>query len=378
MQNKVTIDDGLKRDIINIATKAYTPILGFLKEKDLDSVVKNMRLTSGEIWSIPIVLNLSKEDYEYHKQQNELYLQDVEGYRIAKIINPEFYKYDKFVLCEKIYGTKDINHPGVNKVMNSGEFFVGGDIEIDSKFNDKIHEYHFTPDEIIAEKNSRNWKTMVAFQTRNIPHRSHEFLQKEALKVADGLLVQPVIGKKKQGDFDDDLIIKSYQVLFRHYHDESRAILGLLPLEMRYAGPREAVHHAVVRKNHGCTHMIIGRDHAGVGDYYDPFAAQNIFDQFTAGELGIKILKFDNAHFCTECDDIVFSSNHQHNVDPEYNVSGTKLREMVKNKQALPKYIVRPEIADIIINYPNPLVWIKITKDWLFGLQVFLEQEKQL
>lgn len=356
MQQALSIDDGAKRDLINIITGAYAPLTGFLGADDLDSVVRTMRLASGEIWSLPVVLYVDAETRERCADAGEITLMDREGGRLATIQNPEFYAYDKTALAQEVFGTTDIEHPGVANVMGAEEYFLGGVVVPDSLFSAKLHERHLTPAEVRAEKERRGWKTMVAFQTRNIPHRSHEFLQKEALKVADGLLVQPVIGKKKAGDFSDDVIIEAYETLFQHYHDSERAMLSLLPLEMRYAGPREAVHHAIVRRNHGCTHMIIGRDHAGVGKYYDPFAAQRIFDQFAPGELGIEILKYDNAHFCPECSDIVFSTNHEHEARPDYAVSGTRLRDMVASREALPDFIVRPEVADVIRRHPNPLI----------------------
>jgi len=352
----IIVSDGIKRDLINIANGAYAPLRGFLGKDDLVSVVESMRLSDGQIWSLPIVLPVDGSTRDHYQREEKIELADDAGQILGIVIHPEFYTYDKNNLAQKVFGTTDMSHPGVARVINGPDVFLGGKFLVDSSFERRLHAYHLSPDEVKAEKERRGWKTMVAFQTRNIPHRSHEFLQKEALKVADGLLVHPVVGKKKSGDFSDELIIESYEALFKHYHDASRAMLALLPLEMRYAGPREAVHHAIVRRNHGCTHMIIGRDHAGVGSYYDPFAAQDIFDQFDPAELGIEILKFDNAHYCSSCGDIVFSTNHEHEADPLFSVSGTRLREMVARRESLPEFIVRPEIADIVQRHIKPLV----------------------
>jgi len=354
--NPIIVSDGIKRDLINIASGAYAPLRGFLRENDLTSVVENMRLSDGQIWSLPVVLSVDEATRDQYAGESEITLADDAGQILGTVAHPEFYEFNKDAVAQGVFGTTDVEHPGVANLKNSPNIFMGGEFTVDPDFNYRLHKYHLTPEEVKAEKERRGWKTMVAFQTRNIPHRSHEFLQKEALKVVDGLLVHPVVGKKKAGDFNDDLIIQSYETLFEHYHDAARAMLALLPLEMRYAGPREAVHHAIVRRNHGCTHMIIGRDHAGVGSYYDSFAAQEIFDQFAPGELGIEILKFDNAHFCPACGDIVFSTGHEHDADQNFSVSGTRLREMVANRDILPEFIVRPEVAAVVAQHEKPLV----------------------
>ncbi|PJC40490.1 MAG: sulfate adenylyltransferase, partial [Parcubacteria group bacterium CG_4_9_14_0_2_um_filter_41_8] len=297
MAYNIIITDGEIRDIINIATGAYRPITALMGLEDFDSVVRTMRLTNGSIWSMPIALSVAKDAWEHAQLYDSIVLQDASLNVVGTIEAPEYYTYNLFELCDSIFGTQDMGHPGVCQMFENDGYFIGGAVRLDLTFSTKIHAYHYTPDEVKQEKKKRGWNTMVAFQTRNIPHRSHEFLQKEALKIVDGLLVQPVLGKKKQGDFSDDLIIQTYEALFEHYHDKQRAMLSVLPIQMRYAGPREALHHALVRRNFGCTHMIIGRDHAGVGNYYGPFDAQNIFDRFDQKDLGIEILKFGNAHY---------------------------------------------------------------------------------
>lgn len=353
---KIKVNKDIIQDAINIYNGVYAPLEGFLREKDFQSVVENMRLASGEIWSIPIVLDTERDVYEKIKNERTVELTDENGEPRARLDNIEIYPYDKEVFANNVFGTLDPAHPGVKEVMGMGEFLVGGDV-VKVFGGEKIFpDYHFTPEETKNIFNGRGWKTIVAFQTRNVPHRSHEFLQKKALEGVDAIMVHPVIGKKKPGDFTDEAILESYKILLEKYYPEEKSFLNILPIKMRYAGPREAVMHALIRRNYGCTHMIIGRDHAGVGNYYGSYDAHNIFNQFNKDELGIEILKFENVSHCHGCGDLKMDGDCEHAPENKFSISGTKMREMIKNGEVLPPELIREEISEFLINHPNPFV----------------------
>ncbi|MEA1925896.1 MAG: sulfate adenylyltransferase [Patescibacteria group bacterium] len=352
--NRLTISEDHIQDIKNIAKGAYSPLSGFLHEDDFLRVISDMRLSDGVVWPIPIVLDVNKDDRKRLRNHKSILLVNKINKPVAILKNISFYKYNKSDFANKVFGTLRSNHPGVADVFRMKEYLVGGDIEFSERKEEKFTEFSLSPKDMRLEFNRRRWKSVVAFQTRNVPHRGHEFLQREALKITDGLLIQPVIGKKKHNDFKDECIISSYKILIENYYPAKKVVLGTLPLKMRYAGPREAILHALIRKNYGCTHFIVGRDHAGVGDFYKPDAAQNIFDDFSKDEIGIKILKFpevvyDTAHkrhcFINECNE----SDRMH-------FSGTKLRNYIKNKQKPPKYLIHSKIYELLANFSNPLV----------------------
>lgn len=352
----IQINNNLLQDAINIANGAYAPLAGFLREKDFLSVVDNMRLADGRIWPIPVVLDINEDEYNRIKNEKNVNLMDESGGIIAVLDNIEIYKYDKEDYARKVFGTSDVNHPGVAEVMAKGNYLVGGDI-IGVKDNEKIFsEHNFSPSETKEIFRSKGWKTIAAFQTRNVPHRSHEHLQKRALAEVDGLFIQPVIGKKKAGDFKDEVIIEGYKILLEKYYPEGGYFLGILPIKMNYAGPREAVMHALIRKNYGCTHMIIGRDHAGVGNYYERYAAHKIFDRFDENEMGVKILKYEDVSHCKLCDKLTASDECEHNENDRVFLSGTKIREMVKNGEYLPEELIRREISELLLSHPDPFV----------------------
>lgn len=349
---EIKVKKDIIQDAVNIKTGVYAPLAGFLGKIDFQSVLDNMRLASGKIWSIPIVFSVPEEDYKKIQNELEIKLVSENGWAILK--NLEFFEFDKNEFAEKVYGTTDKNHPGVEEVMNLKEYLVGGEVVKAEMSNNIFSEYNLTPAETKKIFQDRGWEKVVAFQTRNVPHRGHEFLQQRALAQTDGLFIQPVIGEKKQDDFKDEYIITSYEILIDRYHGKERAVLGILPLKMRYAGPREAIMHALIRKNYGCTHFIVGRDHAGVGDFYPPTAAQKIFDQFPSNELEIEILKFD---------EVVYDKKNQTHCfrgeclpENAANFSGTKLRESIKQKIQPPEHMIRPEIFDFLSRSHNSLV----------------------
>ncbi len=344
----VQVSDEVIQEADNIADNVYAPLRGFLHEKDFWSVLNTYRLTSGDVWAMPIFFDIGDDQYELIRNKSECIILGRQGQRF-RMSELSIYEVDKGKASKKIFGTSDTAHPGVEKFFRTGKRFVGGIVErISSGAKDKSLHYR-TPGELkeLFQKNS--WEDVVAFQTRNPPHRSHEFLQKQALVRADALLVQPVIGPKKSGDVADEYIIGAYEILFEKYYPDRNALLSTFHTFMRYAGPREAVFHALVRKNFGCARMIVGRDHAGVGSYYDSYAAHHIFDQFEAGEIGISVLKYQNASFCTSCLDILFEGGCKCAVENRLNISGTRLREMLKNGEDIPEGFMRKEVSQYLI-----------------------------
>ena len=343
------------KDVKNISRGVFSPLKGFLKQKDFNSVVKDMRLGNGIVWPIPIVLDINENDYNRLKNAKQILLVNAETKLIGVLRDIEIYSFDKDFFSQNVFGTKDKNHPGVEEVYDMKEYLIGGEIKLLDNAREIFPEHNLFPAETRHIFEERGWKTITAFQTRNVPHRGHEFLQKKALDITDGLFVQPVIGEKKMADFKDEYIITAYDILIDKYYPENRVLLGILPLKMRYAGPREAVFHAIIRKNFGCTHFIVGRDHAGVGDYYKPNEAQEIFDKFKKDEIGVEILKYPEVIFCTEEEKLTFTTDCAHN-DKKISFSGSQLREYVKNKQQPPEYIIRKEVFNMISQSYNSLV----------------------
>lgn len=289
---KLKLDKEQTKDVENIARGVYSPLEGFLREEDFKNVLNNMRLQNGTTWPIPIVLDISEKDKNRIKNEENIILADLNDNPVATLKDIQIYSYDKNSFAENVFGTLDQNHPGVKNIYDMKKYLIGGEIGLLNNRKKIFSEFNFSPSETREIFKKNRWDTIVAFQTRNVPHRGHEFLQKYALRNIDGLFVQPVIGEKKMEDFKDEYILASYKLLIEKHYPQNRVFLGILPLKMRYAGPKEAVFHAIIRKNFGCTHFIIGRDHAGVGNYYSRFAAQEIFDQFDNNEIEIEVLKY--------------------------------------------------------------------------------------
>lgn len=358
---KLALNEEQIDDVRNIGRGVYSPLEGFLGEKDFQEVVSNMRLCDGTVWPIPIVLDVSEKDLNDVKNGKEIILTNSNRRPIAIFKNAQIYSYDKDFFAKNVFGTLDRNHPGVKEVYKMGEYLIGGDIFLLDGSKEPFPEYNLSPKETREIFQKKGWKTIVGFQTRNVPHRGHEFLQKRALKKVDGLFIQPVVGEKKLEDFKDEFILASYEIVIDRYYPKDRVLLGILPLKMRYAGPREAIFHVVIRKNFGCTHFIIGRDHAGVGTYYPPFAAQEIFNNFEPEEIGIEILKYPEVVYCSSCKKCVFSKACSHPKENKISFSGTKLREKIKEKHSVPFYIIRPEVYYLLSSGSNALVdfWYK-------------------
>ncbi len=345
------------QDALNLAGGVYAPLEGFLYSQDFYSVLEKMRLSDGSIWSIPIILDINKETAYLLRNEKEIKIVNRELGAESVLENIQIYNFDKNEMAQKVFGTLNEAHPGVAEVMNMGDYLLGGKIvearEGNRNKNIPPFSYYYSPKETRKIFKQNGWKKIVAFQTRNVPHLGHEFLQKQALGKADGLFIQPVIGKKKPYDFNDECIISAYKVLIEKFFKTNTVLLGALPLKMRYAGPREALMHALVRRNFGCTHFVVGRDHAGVGNFYAPDAAQEIFDRFSPRELGIEILKLGEVVFNSQTGRHCFEEDCEEENKVKF--SGTKLRDFIKNKKQPPEYLIRREIFEILKNHPNPL-----------------------
>jgi sulfate adenylyltransferase len=348
------INDESVSDVENIATGVFSPLEGFMGKSDFRSVLNEMRLPSDLPWTIPIVLDASREEASRLKEGAEALLASEAGRPVAILHVEEKYEYVKDELAEKVFLTADRAHPGVAKVARMKEVLVAGPVDLLEISPTPFDRYKLSPRETRILFKEKGWKTVVAFQTRNTPHIGHEYLQKTALTFTDGIFVNPVIGRKKKGDFKDEVILSSYDELIRNYYLKERAVMAILQMEMRYAGPREAIFHAIVRKNFGCTHIIIGRDHAGVGKYYHPYAAQDIFEEFP--DLGIAPLFFRSFYYCRRCQSVVNEKICPHPSSEHIEFSGTKIRDMLVKGEIPPPELMRPEVARVIMQYKDPFV----------------------
>lgn len=348
---QIILTKELAKEVQNIAYGVFSPLEGFLTKKDYVSVLNKGRLSNDIPWTIPIVLDVSPDSKV--KEGNDVVLSD-DGRPIAIMHIEDICRYDREELAQKVFGTTDLGHPGVAKVYSMKEFLLGGKIDLIDEAKIPFAEYYLKPQATRLLFEEKGWTTVVAFQTRNIPHVGHEYLQKTALTLTDGLFINPVIGKKKQGDFKDELILKTYQALINNYYPRDRVVMSILPMEMRYAGPREAIHHAIIRKNFGCTHFIVGRDHAGVGNYYPPYAAQEVFKEFP--DLGITPIFFKSFFYCKKCLSVVSEKTCPHGNQDHVEFSGTKIREILLRKEVPPKEMMRPEVSKIILDWKSPYV----------------------
>jgi sulfate adenylyltransferase len=350
----VPVDADLANDIENIADGVFSPLEGFLLREDFEKVVTKGRLSNDLPWTIPIVFDADKEASTRMKDEKDVAL-SLDGVNFAILHVEDVYSVDKNTTAKGVYGTTDLKHPGVAKTMSMKEFLVGGKIDfIKRPTETPIRRYRKTPTETREIFQKAGWKTIVAFQTRNVPHVAHEMLQKASLNTHDGLFVNPLIGKKKSGDYKDDVIVASYETLIKYYYPQNRCYLGTLHTEMRYAGPKEAIHHAIMRKNFGCTNIIIGRDHAGVGNYYDAFASQKIFDEYP--DIGIEPIFYPAFFYCRKCLSFASEKNCPHGVEFQEQLSGTKLRTLILEKQSPSEYMIRPEVSKILMDWDNPFV----------------------
>ena len=351
----ISISEDLANDVENIADGIFSPLEGFLGKKDFENVISKGRLANGLAWTIPIVLDVDESTAAKMKKAGKVLLQNHQGLGIAILHVKETFTFDKEKTAKGVYGTTDSSHPGVAKTMSMQNYLVGGKIDYIARPEEtEIRKYRLTPLQTREAFAKAGWKTIVAFQTRNPPHVAHEMLQKTSITTRDGVFVNPVIGKKKSGDFVDEVIVKCYETMIKHYYPENRCKLGTLHTEMKYAGPKEAIHHAIMRQNYGCSHIIIGRDHAGVGAFYDPFAAQKIFDDYP--ELEISPVFFPAFFYCRKCLTYTNPKACPHDDDAKEQISGTKLRQMIDDGKSPSEFILRPEVSKVILDYPHPFV----------------------
>jgi sulfate adenylyltransferase len=351
---KLKIDTNLSEDVLNIANGIFSPLQGFQFRNDLENIVTHKRLSDDTPWTIPILLDFDEKQLKGLKEGDIAILENPDIGLKALINIEEIYSYDKKEIAQNVYGTKDSQHPGVANVINTKSKFIGGKISLVESKTRKYDEYNLTPVETRVLFKEKNWREIVAFQTRNPPHIGHEYVQKTALTFVDGLFINPIIGKKKVGDFRDDVILSSYDTLIKNYYLKNRAVMSILRTSMKYAGPREAIHHAIMRKNFGCTHFIVGRDHAGVGNYYGPYDAHDIFSEFP--DLGIIPVFFRSFSRCTKCGSVVNDKICPHDQKYHINFSGKKIREILRNGKIPPEDMMRKEVAETILKFDNPFV----------------------
>jgi sulfate adenylyltransferase len=347
---KVAIGNRELSDLEMMAVGALSPLTGFMGEKDYWSVIDEMHLSNGLPWTIPVTLSLSEEEAKRIGGATSVAL--THGDHVMAILDvQEVYRRDREREALSVFRTTETEHPGVRALHAAGDFVAAGPVRV-LRLPDHhtFQEYRLTPAETRASFVERGWKTVVGFQTRNPVHRAHEYLQKCAMEIVDGLLLHPLVGETKEDDVPADVRMRCYEILFASYYPKDRAMMSVFPAAMRYAGPKEAIWHAIARKNYGCTHFIVGRDHAGVGSYYGTYDAQKIFEEFDAGELGITPLFFEHSFFCRRCDAMASPKTCPHGDDDRVILSGTKVREMLRAGKKPPKEFSRPEVAQILID----------------------------
>jgi sulfate adenylyltransferase len=343
---RVQLDQRETADLVMIAIGAFSPLIGFMEQSDYESVVDNMRLANGLPWSIPVTLSVDEATAEPLKEGSLVRLDDPNGHFIGVLELTQKYGYDKIREAVNVYRTDDEAHPGVRVLYNYGDINLAGPVWLLHRDPHPLFPaYQIDPAKSRALFKERNWKTVVGFQTRNPIHRAHEYIIKCALETVDGLFLHPLVGVTKSDDIAAEVRMRCYEIMLERYFPESRVILAINPAAMRYAGPREAIFHALIRKNYGCTHFIVGRDHAGVGDYYGTYDAQEIFDEYELGELGIVPMKFEHAFFCKRTQQMATTKTSPSVPEERIHLSGTKVREMLRRGELPPPEFSRPEVA---------------------------------
>ncbi len=347
---KIELNEREISDLELIAVGAFSPLEGFMCKNDYHSTMDTMTLSNGLPWTIPVTLSVTEKEAVELEEGRDVCLVDGEGRTLAILHLEEIYNHDKEKEAIEVYGTTDLNHPGVKKVFEMGDKLLGGKITlINRPEHGEFKRYRLDPAETRALFKEKGWRRVVGFQTRNPIHRAHEYIQKCALETVDGLMIHPIVGETKGDDIPASVRMRCYEVLIERYYPADRVVLVVLPAAMRYAGPKEAIFHALIRKNYGCTHFIVGRDHAGVGNYYGSFDAHYIFDEFDPQAIGITPLFFDYTFYCRMCGGMASYKTCPHESSEHISLSGTKVREMLRSGKRPPVEFTRPEIADILI-----------------------------
>jgi sulfate adenylyltransferase len=354
---RITLGPRALSDLEMISTGVFSPLTGFMVSEDYESVVETMHLKNGLVWSLPITLSVSEEDASDIRVGEEISLTDATGRILATMIVEDRYSYDKEHEAREVFGTTNDEHPGVAAVYRQEDILLGGEVTllVDDPNPKPFPEYHYTPQQLRQVFAEKGWKRVVGFQTRNPVHRSHEYIQKSALEIVDGLLLNPLVGETRAEDIPADVRMKSYETILERYYPKDRTLLAVFPAAMRYGGPREAIFHAICRKNYGCTHFIVGRDHAGPGKdskgnpFYGDYDAQHIFDEFEDGEIGLTPLFFEHAFFCLECQGMGTTKTCPHSKEHHVFISGTKVREMLSKGEYPPPEFSRPEVIEVLM-----------------------------
>lgn len=343
---RVQLDERAVSDLEMIAIGAFSPLTGFMAQADYERTVTDMRLANGLPWSIPITLSVGDAIASPLTEGSLIRLDDPTGKFIGVLELTQKYRYDKTKEAINVYRTDDAKHPGVQVVYNQGEINLAGPIWLlQRNEHPQFPAYQIDPAASRQMFKEKGWKTIVGFQTRNPIHRAHEYIQKCAMETVDGLFLHPLVGATKDDDIPADVRMRCYEIILEHYYPQDRVILAINPAAMRYAGPREAIFHAIIRKNYGCTHFIVGRDHAGVGDYYGTYDAQHIFEEFESAELGIVPMKFEHAFYCTRTESMATTKTSPSTPAERIHLSGTKVREMLRRGELPPPQFSRPEVA---------------------------------
>ena len=346
---RLVVNERVQSDVVMIAIGGFSPLTGFMHQADYLSTVKEMHLSTGLAWSIPITLPVSSEVAATLRLGQRLGLETPAGQLFAVMTLTEKFTYDKALEAEKVYRTTDENHPGVAVLYSQGDVYLAGEITLLQRDPHPLFpRYQIDPADSRRLFAEQGWKTIVGFQTRNPIHRAHEYITKCALEIVDALFLHPLVGATKSDDIPADVRMRCYEVLMEKYYPRTRVVLAINPSAMRYAGPREAIFHALIRKNYGCTHFIVGRDHAGVGDYYGTYDAQHIFGEFAPGELGITPLMFEHAFYCTVTQGMATAKTSPSRPDQRIHLSGTKVRELLRKGEVPPPEFSRPEVAKLL------------------------------
>ncbi len=343
---RVQLDQRAESDLVMIAIGGFSPLKGFMDQADYETVVEDMRLTNGLPWSLPVTLSVSEEVADSLKEGNWVRLDNSEGKFIGVLELTQKYHYNKAHEAVNVYLTDDHKHPGVKVLYESGPVNLAGPVWLLAREPHPLFpSYQIDPVQSRAMFKEKGWQTIVGFQTRNPIHRAHEYIQKCAMEVVDGLFLHPLVGATKEDDIPADVRMRCYEIMLEKYYPRDRVILAINPSAMRYAGPREAIFHALIRKNYGCTHFIVGRDHAGVGDYYGTYDAQKIFAQFEPQELEIVPMMFEHAFYCKLTQQMATTKTSPATKEDRIHLSGTKVREMLRRGELPPPEFSRPEVA---------------------------------